>query len=983
MALRVCPPASLAHFAVFAPHGLSTAANRRDGKTVENFLELGYCHVACYVQMLAQTAAPEPGGKEAKEWNGKCLSYLVDAHTALETGARKMESVGGHAMALWTDATVLEEVYLYQQLRRLDEMKAATKKEDKNEIEGFCFVNPQEEIEAICKNAGNFEKLTDQQQLKCLEEEYKQLKEFGIMDKAEEVQALHGWKAKEIHRAKASKKKKTATGPGAEFGAGGIKALTLAITQLEKACQISPNRAELWLHSGRLRAQLLLAARTTADGDEASDDGATDVAMDELRTACALAEAAVGNNGNGKICGVSPRETAVCARFYLGLLLTKKATADGGPPSTQTKIHAQARALMGPALSAWVALLHQPPPAWNSCSPLDAATPLRANNLAFVDGFLAAGESAIQGGEPAPELATKYLRTVAELSPHLLAMFCQASSTETRDGLQAAMLSAQLLLVECVITQRTAMDAPRAVLVAATLPLCDDLQASLQEAFESASIGGSALAALQKLRRRACEQRTGIDPKRCAAWQEFGTALHEEYSELAKAQRVDDSAEVKAAGLAQRRELLAQAQEHLERSLSMEGEPTLTDAEVAAGQAYLTDLKGGKKKGTAAGGSSAGGKGKAGGGKPASGGTGSRGGGRAGKSAAPVKKSAATITTTGTGSGSTKKGGATAAKAASATATSEPAKSSKSSPTSDAPPPPPPAAAAASATQELSEDAIAAGQVPNQAKSASARLQLAAILQDSLEEEEAKSGSGDEVVAKKAVMKERLVVLYNEIIELEPTNTDACKLSASERAVPGYVVVVLLLPPVTRKSPAYPTLSHDTTLRLDADLGCCELLKAEGQNVAAVQVLCKYPLANPMRQQLLPGTAEPEAEPEAKPEAEGRGYTEPPEGEAWIHGEIVTLLMRDPKQITDDLYEQLATSLTVFAKKNGMTTVEDWLEKLAEVAAFDVCKQVYCNVNDKPMDHPEMQTVFKFKGYPESGGGFDGKMGMKAGKFVS
>ena len=38
------------------------------------------------------------------------------------------------------------------------------------------------------------------------------------MDKAEEVQALHGWKAKEIHRKKASKKKTVATGPAAEFG---------------------------------------------------------------------------------------------------------------------------------------------------------------------------------------------------------------------------------------------------------------------------------------------------------------------------------------------------------------------------------------------------------------------------------------------------------------------------------------------------------------------------------------------------------------------------------------------------------------------------------------------------------------------------------------------------------------------------------------------------------------------------------------------
>ena len=74
-------------------------------------------------------------------------------------------------------------------------------------------------------SAGNFEKLKPQQQLKCLEEEHKQLKEFGMMDKADEVQALHGWLAREIVRKQPKKKQATASGPAAEFGAGGVKAL--------------------------------------------------------------------------------------------------------------------------------------------------------------------------------------------------------------------------------------------------------------------------------------------------------------------------------------------------------------------------------------------------------------------------------------------------------------------------------------------------------------------------------------------------------------------------------------------------------------------------------------------------------------------------------------------------------------------------------------------------------------------------------------
>lgn len=46
-----------------------------------------------------------------------------------------------------------------------------------------------------------------------------------------------------------------------------------------------------------------------------------------------------------------------------------------------------------------------------------------------------------------------------------------------------------------------------------------------------------------------------------------------------------------------------------------------------------------------------------------------------------------------------------------------------------------------------------------------------------------------------------------------------------------------------------------------------------------------------------------------------------PEGDARIHGEIVTLLMKDVNAISKDLHQQLGTSLTVFAKKNGITTV--------------------------------------------------------------
>ena len=59
-----------------------------------------------------------------------------------------------------------------------------------------------------------------------------------------------------------------------------------------------------------------------------------------------------------------------------------------------------------------------------------------------------------------------------------------------------------------------------------------------------------------------------------------------------------------------------------------------------------------------------------------------------------------------------------------------------------------------------------------------------------------------------------------------------------------------------------------------------------------------------------------------------------PDGDARIHGEIVTLLMKDVNAISKDLHQQLGTSLTVFAKKNGITTVRSPASTFVHVAAW-------------------------------------------------
>ena len=86
-----------------------------------------------------------------------------------------------------------------------------------------------------------------------------------------------------------------------------------------------------------------------------------------------------------------------------GLLLAKRTAEDGGPPSAQAKAHSQVRALVAPAISAWLALLRDggevPQQLWGRSTPLDAERPLRGNNPDFVEAFRLCGEGLLVNGK--------------------------------------------------------------------------------------------------------------------------------------------------------------------------------------------------------------------------------------------------------------------------------------------------------------------------------------------------------------------------------------------------------------------------------------------------------------------------------------------------------------------------------------------------------------------------------------------------------
>jgi hypothetical protein len=89
--------------------------------------------------------------------------------------------------------------------------------------------------------------------------------------------------------------------------------------------------------------------------------------------------------------------------FRTGLLLAKRTAEDGGPPSAQAKAHSQVRALVAPAISAWLALLRDggevPQQLWGRSTPLDAERPLRGNNPDFVEAFRLCGEGLLVNGK--------------------------------------------------------------------------------------------------------------------------------------------------------------------------------------------------------------------------------------------------------------------------------------------------------------------------------------------------------------------------------------------------------------------------------------------------------------------------------------------------------------------------------------------------------------------------------------------------------
>eukprot|EP01046_Picozoa_sp_COSAG06_P015264 COSAG06_NODE_971_length_11273_cov_54.583497_2_plen_378_part_00 len=359
---------------------------------------------------------------------------------------------------------------------------------------------------------------------------------------------------------------------------------------------------------------------------------------------------------------------------------------------------------------------------------------------------------------------------MVEVTPHLLKQCCHASQSDTHNALQASFFSAQISLVECELSLRTQQEAPPAVLVAATLPYCEKLLAALTAEWEANGAGQQVGSALRVLRQRACEQRTEIDAKRGAAWLALGEALFDDYVSAAAAKRVDDSAEVKAEGLSQRMKLLDEAATSIGKAIELEGSPNLTDEEVTAGEKHLEKLAsgagGGAKKGAG----------------------GAKGGKTAGVGAQQKKAggtAAAKTTTRGRAAAKGKAGGAAGAAAGKKPAAAAAAGSAKKVASTDAAAakdakggkkddstPAAAAVPAASATPApLAAADVAAAQMEN-AKSATARLRLADVLKETLEEVAlAADGAGDAKAADGAAAggatadetKARLVELYNQV----------------------------------------------------------------------------------------------------------------------------------------------------------------------------------------------------------------------------
>eukprot|EP00736_Rhodelphis_marinus_P007733 Rmarinus@m.17422 len=223
------------------------ASLRRGGKNRTNLLYVGKTSEALYRELLTyrvlghEEHKPKRSAETADDFGLKVLKEVVESYN---TVAKMPESDN--------DARTLCRLgVFYQEWAEYDQTYCRDKKEKKvgaaaGTDQAAADSANEDEVRAICASKGLPPNASVDKQLKCLEDEHKNLLTLGVTDEAEVIANLIEWKMKNSGAANRRVSAKASLKARAEL-------LESSEEYLRKAARIAPHRGEVFRYLGRVQ----------------------------------------------------------------------------------------------------------------------------------------------------------------------------------------------------------------------------------------------------------------------------------------------------------------------------------------------------------------------------------------------------------------------------------------------------------------------------------------------------------------------------------------------------------------------------------------------------------------------------------------------------------------------------------------------------------------------------------------------------------
>ncbi|XP_073409887.1 uncharacterized protein [Dendrobates tinctorius] len=180
---------------------------------------------------LYEKSLPKPGDILTYEEGASPLDYLNQAAVYYASAMKLKPKDPRYHYYL---ATIMEELHYAAEIYDLKKKN----EEGKADISSAKATGKDEEVIAICRLHGFLGRPSTEQQLKALDMEYHQLKDQGDSSRADYIQNLYAWKAKQV-------------GKASVFSRGEESAVTRAFLKYKDALSLDPNNWQYNFHVGR------------------------------------------------------------------------------------------------------------------------------------------------------------------------------------------------------------------------------------------------------------------------------------------------------------------------------------------------------------------------------------------------------------------------------------------------------------------------------------------------------------------------------------------------------------------------------------------------------------------------------------------------------------------------------------------------------------------------------------------------------------